>query len=186
MYPSFREGLVEYTDGRLFKAAMNYNRVLETVQFINLNNDTLVIASEEMINQIHIGDDVFIYKPDCLKSIAPQSGVNIYKHESMKIADIRRKGAFGIPNSSSAIDNYNQIFTWMGSYQLDSNELLLLSKETNFYIFSGNKKLPASKKNILDLFSKNKEQIKEFIDSKNISFSKEKDLFQLAEYIARL
>jgi hypothetical protein len=75
----------------------------------------------------------------------------------------------------------------MRSLNLDINELVLLSKVTTFYVSTGkNKKVPASRKNILDMYPKNREKIKKFIDSEKISFSKEQDLIQLAEYISKL
>ena len=187
LYPSFQEGVIYYKNGQVFKRLMNYNRILETLQFIDEKNDTLALANEEMINQVTIGNDLFIYDPMCLKTIASHGDVAMYKHETMKIADIRRRGAFGIPNSTSAIDNYNQVFTWMSSLNLDINELVLLSKVTTFFVSKGkNKKVPASKKNILDMYSKDRQKIKKFIDSEKISFSKERDLIQLAEYISKL
>jgi hypothetical protein len=187
VYPSFEKGIVEYRNGQLFNPRMNYNRVLETIQFINENNDTLALANEDYIKVVTIGSDVYMFLPHCLKTVASHTTVALYKHEKLRIADFRRKGAFGIPNGSSAIDSYNQVYTWMGSYQLNPNELLLLSKATTFY-FSGRNfdVVPASRKNVLQLFSKNDKQIKEFIESKKTSFSNEKDLIDLAAFISKL
>jgi hypothetical protein len=186
-YPSFEKGLVEYRNGQRFTPRMNYNRVLETIQFINDSNDTLAIANEDYIKQVTIGSDVYLFLPQCLKTIASHTTVALYKHEKLRIADIRRKGAFGIPNSSSAIDSYNQVYTWMSSYQLNPNELLLLNKETSFYISGKDYDVvPASRKNVVQLFAKHDKRIKEFIDSKKTSFSNEKDLAELAEYISTL
>lgn len=187
VYPSFEKGMVEYRNGQLFTPRMNYNRVLETIQFINDNNDTLVLANEDYIKVAVIGNDVYMFLPHCLKTVASHTTVALYKHEKLRIADIRRKGAFGIPNSASAIDSYNQVYTWMGSYQLNLNELLLLNKETTFYISGRNfDVVPASRKNVLQLFSKNDKQIRDFIDSKKTSFSNEKDLIELAAFISKL
>ena len=184
-YPSFRQGVVTYRNGQVFERAMNYNKVLETIQFIDEKNDTLAIANEGAVKDITIGEDVFVFLPVCYQVLAPAAEVKLYKHEKMRIADIRRKGLYGIPNTSAAIESLNQVYSWMSSYQLDVNELLLLSKTTEYYIMGENEELiPAGKKNVLRRFPGKQKQVTEYVNAHSISFSKEEDLVKLVKFIS--
>lgn len=187
LYPAFKEGIVEYKNGQLFKRALNYNRILGTIQFIDEKSDTLAIANEESVRSVSIGGDVFIYNPTCLQTISSAGKVKLFKNESLHIADIRQTGAYGSKNTSSAIESPNQIYTWMSSYGIAVSEILLLSKITSFYIKADNHEIiPAGKKNILKIFAKNEDPIKEFIKSMNINFTKESDLLELTKYLSQL
>jgi hypothetical protein len=64
---------------------------------------------------------------------------------------------------------------------------LLISKTTNFYLeIAKNTIVPATKKNILQIFPKNEADINEFIKEKKINFSKEDDLVELTGYLSKL
>jgi hypothetical protein len=187
MYPEFIEGVVYYKNGQQFKRLLNYNRMLKTIQFIDEKGDTLAIDNEAAVKTITVKDDEFIYFPNCLQAIAKNERLGLYKHEELRIADIRRKGLYGAPNSSGSYESINQVYTWMNSYQLDINELLLLSKTTTFYIVTAHDELlTANRKNVLAQFTDNKTKISDFIKAKKISFTNETDLEQLSDYIRSL
>jgi len=186
LYPEFREGTVEYKTGERFKRMMNFNRMLSAVQFIE-KADTLAVANEQNVSQIIIGNDVFVYGPACMQAIATHKNVTLFKNEAMRIADVRQVGALGRTNSTAGIDTHNQLYNSISAYRLNVNETLLLNKTTTFYIRKENGEyVPASRKNVLKMFPGEGNAIKEFIDSKNIRFTKESDLVELTNYIAGL
>lgn len=185
LYPAFGEGVVHYKDGQQFRRLMNYNRMLATVQFIDEKNDTLAIANESAVAGIRIGDDVFIYAPNCLQAI-DNGKVKLLKNVRLSIADVRQVGAYGTKNTTSAIETNNLLYTWMGSYAVDVNEVLLLSRLSTFYIQGPDGDIvPASKKNVLKLFGGN-EAVKGFLRTNNINFSNEGDLLTLTKYLSGL
>jgi hypothetical protein len=186
-FPHFMEGVVYYKSGQQFKRLLNYNRVLKTIQFIDEKGDTLAIDNESDVKSIAVGNDEFIYLPYCLQAIAKNERLGLYKHEELRIADIRRKGVYDIPNSSGSYESINQVYTSMNSYQLDVNELLLLSKTTTFFIVTAHDELlTANRKNVLAQFTDNKTRISDFIKSEKISFNNEADLTKLSDYIKSL
>ncbi len=184
LYPEFNDGTIRYHNGMTFARKVNYNRILETIQFIDEKGDTLAIADEAAVKDIIVKNDTFIYNPECLEVINANNTLQLLKHEKMRIADIRRKGLYGIPNTSSAMESINMVYTWMNSYQVDVNELLLLSKTINYYVKKADgEKVSASRKNILAMFPKRRDDLKKYIDEKKINFNKEADLSQLVSYI---
>lgn len=183
LYPSFKEGMVELKNGQRFLRPMNYNKIAATVEFINEKNDTLSFADESSVGHINIGDDVFIFNPVCLRFLSSKK-VKLYVYEKMKIGDKQKIGAMGIPNSGSAIESVEKIDTYQRSYNIDVNETVILSKTTSYFIQTATSEIiPASKKNVLNLFFKNESEVKEYIRSKKISFNKAADLMEMVEFL---
>lgn len=187
LYPSFEAGLVEYKNGKQYKSTLNYNRVLGSIEFIDQKGDTLSINDIAAVSRITVGNDVFFYAPDCMKEINSDGKLKLVKNERIRIADHQKIGGYGIPNSTASIESIDRIDTRITFNQLDINETLLLSKTTKFYLEKENNSLvPASKKNILNMFPKHKTAIRQYMEAHQINFSKENDLVELAGYISQL
>ena len=186
LYPSFKEGMVEFKNGQRFIRPMNYNRIASTVEFINDKNDTLAFADEASVGHINIGGDIFIFNPVCLRFLSSKK-VKLYIYEKMKFGDKQKIGAMGAPNSGSAIESVEKIDTYQRSYNIDVNETVILSKSSSFFIQTATSEIvPANKKNILSLFPENESAIKEYIRSKNISFNKASDLMEMVKFLDEL
>lgn len=187
MYSKFEYGIVEYKNGQRFKSNMNYNKALGTVQFIDEKGDTLAMNNEESIRSITIGDDKYIYDPECMQTVVTSDNVKLYKRETVRIADKQKTGGYGIPNSAGTIESIDRIDTRPNYNQIDLNESLLISKVTTFYIENAKgEKLPASKKNILSLYSRHDEAIRSFIKSKKPELDKEEGIVELVHFISKL
>jgi hypothetical protein len=186
LYPSFKDGTIEYKNGKLYKSRLNYNRALGTIQFITDKNDTLALANEENIKLVKIGNDVFEFNPFCVQ-VVNGDRIRLSKSEKLQVSDARQIGAYGKTNTTAGVDSYNKMYTWLGAYELSANEVLLCSKNTTFYIVTNDHELvPAGRKNILRAFASKENAVKKFIDSKNINFTREADLLELTNYISSL
>ncbi|MBL7697183.1 MAG: hypothetical protein JNK79_03465 [Chitinophagaceae bacterium] len=187
MYPAFETGIVEYKNGQKFKSNMNYNKALGTVQFIDEKGDTLSMNNEESIGSITIGDDVYRFDPECVQAVKSSENATLYKRETVRIADKLKTGGYGIPNTAGTIESIDRLDTRVNYNQIELNESLLISKVTTFYIENRKgEKLPASKKNILNLYSKHDDAIRSYIKSKNLDLSKEEGLIELTDFISKL
>lgn len=186
LYPEFVSGLIEMKNGARFTRPLNYNRILTTIEFIDENKDTLALADESSVSQIIIGDDVFLFTPACLKSVT-KGKVKLYVHERMKVGDIQKVGAFGIPNSGSSIENIEQIQTSQRNYDLDVNETIILSKATYYMVETDKHEfVQANRKNILKAAPGKEDQIKEYLKTNNVNFNKKDDVVDLVNYISGL
>lgn len=187
MYPAFEQGLVEYRNGQKFKSTLNYNKALGTIQFIDEKGDTLSMNNEESIQTISIGNDVYRYDPECMQILKSGENATLYKRETVRIADKLKTGGYGIPNTAGTIESIDRLDTRVTYNQIDLNESLLISKVTTFYIENRRgEKLPASKKNILNLYSKHEDAIRSYIKSKNLDLDREDALIELTGFISKL
>jgi hypothetical protein len=184
LYPSFEDGTIEYKNGQTFKRRLNYNRALGTVQFIDEKHDTLVIASENEVKVVKIGGDLFLFEPVCVQVVSGDK-IKLLKSEKLEVADPQQIGALGIPNSTSGISSYNQLYTYLGPYQLSANEVLLCRKITSFYVQAGNSAMvPATKQNILKASGEKANEVKKFMNSKKINPDREDDLLEVMKIIS--
>jgi hypothetical protein len=186
LYPSFKEGMVEFKNGQRLVRPMNYNRVAGTLEFISEKNDTVAFADEAAIGHVNIGGDVFVFTPVCMKFLSSKK-VKLYIYEKMKIGDKQKIGAFGIPNSGTAIETVDRIEDNQRSYRLNPNETLILRKSTSYYIqTAASEIIPANKKNAVSLFPNNQEAVKEYLKTHNVNFNKESDLIELVNFLDTL
>lgn len=186
LYPEFREGMVEFKNGQRFMRPMNYNRIAGTIEFISEKKDTAAFADEAGVNHVNIGGDIFVFTPVCLRFVSSKK-VKLYVYEKMKIGDKQKIGAFGIPNSGSAIETVDRIEDNQRTYKLNPNETVILKKSTSYYIQTSTSEiLPANKKNVVTLFSKNEDAVKEYLKTKNVNFNKSSDMIELVNYLDTL
>src|SRR5690349_12058475 len=61
LYPHFATGFVYFKDGKISRAPLNYNLLVEEIQFISTDMDTLSIADEATIKLITMNNDSFYY-----------------------------------------------------------------------------------------------------------------------------
>jgi hypothetical protein len=186
LYPSFKDGMVEFKNGQRFTRPMNYNKIAGTIEFISEKNDTVAFADEAAVAHVNIGGDVFVFTPVCMRFLSSKK-VKLYVYEKMKIGDKQKIGAFGIPNSGSAIETVDRIESNQRTYRLNPSETVILKKTTSYYVqTAASEILPANKKNILTLFSGNDEPVKEYFKSHNVNFNKESDLVELVNFLDTL
>jgi hypothetical protein len=185
-YPSFQDGTIQYKSGQVFKRPVNYNKGLGVVEFIDEKNDTLEIKSD-VINAVLVGNDSYVYNTMWLQALTPPGNARLYKNVKIHVAEPLKVGAFGTTNSTTGIESVKQLHAGQMPYEMDIDEKLMISIVTNFYMTAGNNEIvPAAKSNVLKLFAKDEEAVKEFIKSKRINFNREKDLVQLINYLAGL
>ena len=186
LYPSFKDGMVEFKNGQRFTRPMNYNRIAGTIEFISEKNDTVAFADEASVGHVDIGGDVFVFTPICMRFLSSKK-VKLYVYEKMKIGDKQKIGAFGIPNSGSAIETVDRIESNQRTYRLNANETVILRKSTSYFVQSATSEiLPANKKNVLSLFPGNDEPVKEYLKTHNVNFNKESDMIGLVNFLDTL
>ena len=186
LYPSFKEGMVEFKNGQRFVRPMNYNRIGGNIEFISEKKDTVTFVDDAAVNNVNIGGDIFVYAPVCLRFLSSKK-VKLYIYEKMKIGDKQKIGAFGIPNSGSAIETVDRIESNQRSYRLNPNETVILRKSTSYFIQSATSEiLPASKNYVLSLFPNNQDPVKEYFKTHNVNFNKSSDLLELVNFLDTL
>ena len=186
-YPEFRSGKVFFKSGDSGMAKLNYYKLTDEMLFIDLKGDTLTIANPGTIRSISINNDVFYYDEGFVKLIKDTNGVKLALKQTLKLSGKDKIGAYGIPNPTSAIDSYGKLINQSGSYNLVPREDIMLAKKTLYYFGDRyNRFVWATRKNLLQRFSKQSRAINAYLKDNNIDLNSREDLDKLHLFLASL
>jgi len=185
LYPHFATGFVHFKDGKISRAPLNYNLLVEEIQFISTDMDTLSIADEATIKLITINNDSFYYDKAYLQTVTGNSSIKLAKKESLKIADVQKMNVFNQPSSTASTNTVTHVYRAVGpSVELNARANIVLVKQTSYYIGDKyNHFRPATKRNVLKMFSGKQPEIENFLNKNKITFNKEDDLMKLVNFL---
>ncbi|HET6769698.1 MAG TPA: hypothetical protein VFH08_19960 [Chitinophagaceae bacterium] len=186
-YPQFVYGRVFFMPGDSGAAKLNYNRLLDEMQFIDPKGDTLNIANARTIKFIRINADVFFYDDGYVKLIKDTNGIKLAEKQTLKPSDKTKIGAYGMASPTSAIDSYGTLIDARGVYKLVPREDITLAKKTEYYFGDKyNRFVWATKKNLLQQFPKQGRALNVYLKENNVNFYSIEDLNKLLRFLASL
>lgn len=186
-YPQFIIGKVFFKIGDSGEAKLNYNRLLDEMQFIDPKGDTLNIANAGTIRFIRIHVDVFYYDNGFIKLIKDTNGIKLAAKQTLLVSGKDKIGAYGMPNPTSAIDSYGTLIDPRGIYKLVPREDITLTKKTQYYFGDKyNHFVWATRKNLLRHFSKVSGTLNAYLKENNVDLNSRADLEKLLQFLASL
>jgi hypothetical protein len=183
-YPSFTKGNIFYRNGSQAYANFNVNLLLNEIQFLHPNGDTLSIVDQESIRFITIGQDSFFCKKEIVQLMPGYSPLKLGRSEKITVLSRERVGAYGESSGTTSITSFGSLSANDQVYQLKANENILLKKQTTFYFIRNDflTFLTATKSNLLQMV-KNKDGVQEYLRNNDIDFKKEGDLKKVLEFV---
>jgi len=184
-YPKFKSGKVSFQSGSTMVALLNYNILLSEMHFMQPPKDTLAISNPAYIKFISIEGDTFYFNDGYLLYTAQNSKIKLYQKQYIKVDDVRKSAGYGTTSSTSAITTLGNLGGGSShfTHNLVSQEELVLSKRLDFYFSDSlNKFYPFIKKNILKVYSEDKQKIGEFVKTNKIDFEKGEDAMKLFDF----
>ncbi|MGZ5286727.1 MAG: hypothetical protein ACXWB9_06065 [Flavisolibacter sp.] len=186
-YPQFVNSKLVYRDNAVMDARLNYHRLNEQMFFINAKGDTMILAQPEIFSMFILDQDTFFYSDKAFPYLITHfPEVNLVKKEFISLVGKEKKGLYGTYSAVSSVnsertfttDEMPQV-TWLN---LDENavykkesKFLLKDKHHNFFM--------VNKKNFYNLFSKQEKELKEYLQTNKIDFTKEEDLRALMDFL---
>lgn len=189
-YEQFQQGNITFHNGKEASARLNYNLLLEEMQFINLTKDTLSLADEHLIKEIRIGESRFYYdeKAGFVESIADYAPVKLAVHQKFTTINAEKMSAYGQSSAVSSIKSYSSYSTANGQRQsLALKGDVVLAIESAFYLVDRNHRVyKANKPSLRKLFSEQKDAIQEYMKAEDIQLDNEEDLRKLLQFCSEL
>lgn len=182
-FASFKPGIVKFKDGTFGKALLNYNVILNDVQFINPKGDTLSLADENLIDSIHIDTTVFYYEKGYVQVINDYTETKLVMRQ-INTVQYLKKGALGLPNPTVHAFSYEQAQTtdYVG-LKLMINEDVVLIKETAYYlVYKKFRQTPAGLNGFIKVFPSLEKEIQHYADENKINFKSAADLNKLLKF----
>ena len=185
-YPEFVKGKVYLRNNTVSIVPLNYNSVYAEMQFINPKGDTLSVADEKLINLIVINTDTFYYDNAYMKLILDQGKIKLASSYYFEITKREKVGEFGQPGRGS-IETYSNLSNKSYIKDLVVNEIITMTRSDVFYIGDEyNHFKVVNKKNLLDMFAKNQEEVKAYLKENKVNFSDEDDVKKMIVYFKKM
>jgi hypothetical protein len=185
-FPKFISGKILYRDGTQSEGMLNYNFLNAEIEFISPANDTLAIAKNQMLNikEVLIDTQSFFYDDGYMELVVKTAFGKLVKKQTFVVIKREKIGGYNQPAPSSAIESYGSFTDNYGSFvsDLKIKENITLALRSNYFIGDQfNLFLPATKKNMMDLYPSKKDRITEYLDKNAVDFKKGKGLKQMFE-----
>jgi len=185
-YPQFIQGRVIFKNNIFSSFKLNYNYLLGEVEFIQ-GKDTMVIVNKKDIRHIVIEKDSFYYDKCYMEVVAHNGPIRIMLNEYIKLKEIQKKDSYGVSGTGSSTESYNSLPADGNYYKLHANSDMVFQRMRDYYLSTpDNGFQPFTKKNVLKLFPKNENAIKDYLKSNDIDFGSREDLIKLAGFLQSL
>jgi hypothetical protein len=185
-FPQFTSGKVYFMNKDSATGRLNYNLLMEKMQFIDKRGDTLVLSDDNPIKLVAIDTNIFYCNSEgCVELIAGLPSAELAVSNHLKLYDEQKIGAYGLPTSTQTIENKNS-FKTNSDYTLLLNRDLVFTKETHYYLIDSNRHfITVNKKNLQKLLPGQKGVIENYLKENQVDFKNEFDLKNFFSYIAK-
>lgn len=186
-YPSFLKGFVNLKGSRSEPSLLNYNRLNDEMLFIGNKNDTLALSAPETVNNIVIGNDVYIYLGGSfVRQLTAYPSVNLELKSRLKYVGVEKKAdGYGSYSNASSSESYTNVKNGT-PVRIDADANLNYNLSDTYHLYNGKKLQPANKKIFIKLFAKHEKEIGDYIGVQRINFEKRADLEKLLQYAVSL
>lgn len=183
LFPSFENAAVKMKNGGSMVYKMNFNLLICAMQFIDTNNDTLVIAKPAEVDTITLNDQQFYFNDGYYQVLTNTDSAKLVVLRTASY-DALKIGALGLPShSGSGIQSYSTLETYLGERKLTVNEDVEVTDETNYFLINNSgEKIKADKAGFIKFFPAKASSISSYLKQNNIKFSKAPDLIKLFNY----
>ncbi len=187
IFDDFTNGTVSFKDGTSGSGKLNYNTLLEEMQFIEQGtNNILALANLENIVSVTIAGRQFI--PNRVRRefvevlISENVGLAIkYKGSAISLG---KEGAYGSIGTTSAMTSYSSVTSDQSTTNLSVKEKVAVKLSSTCYLVKGGKFTTIKgAKTFLAAYPKDKaESISKYIHDNNVNFKSKESLIRLTEY----
>lgn len=178
--PAFKEGSAILRNGAKSNHRFNYNCLLDELQFLTVTGDTLSIAEPELLQKVLIDSTTYYFQKGYLKQLIRDGKFTLAVNERLLQADSKKQAAYGGSSSTSAIDNYSNIYGGGRMFKLEVKRDYYFRKVQHFFL--GNvydQFIRADKRGFYELFPGKRTQIGDYIKQQKINFNDQGDVKKL-------
>lgn len=181
--PVFETGTVFLRDGSFSNLLLNYNFVLDEMQFIGLKSDTLAIATPNLIRKVVIDSLTFYYDKGYLQETFKKDSFNLAIKQMLIQLPDKTHGGYDVSSASSSITTYGTIITNSAMNKLQVKKDVYFEKKYEYFLGDQyHHFVKADKKGFLAIFSLKKESLQKYLKENNINFNKKENIEQLLNY----
>jgi len=182
LFPDFSIGVVKLKTGEIIKANMNYNTITQKMTF-SQNGELTDLNKPEAVDTIIIQNRQFIPFKNGFLEVLVNAKVSLYIQHRSDLKSSGRPGAYGTTSYTVGSTSVSTLYSKNNSYDLNVPENFSVVPSPSYWIkINNNLHRIDSERQLMKLFTKNNEEIKQFIKENNINIKKQEDLLNLVDY----
>ncbi|MBK5269957.1 MAG: hypothetical protein JJE22_02975 [Bacteroidia bacterium] len=179
--PAFTNGSILYRDGTTSNGQLNYNFLNGEIEFVDPNDKILAIAENQMLNirTVTIDTLTFFYDHRYLELVKKTALGTLAKSQVYMVTKRDKIGGYNQAAPTSGIDSYGSFTDNYGVLyeKLKVRENITLTLKSFYYFGDGfNVFLPASKKNLMNLYHSKRNELAAYLKANSVSFKNGNDL----------
>ncbi len=184
-YPNFVNGMITLNNGTRSQGLINYNLYTRKVQFKDDKGKVMDIADPSQVAFADMNGHRFVYRSGVWYEILGDQGdMSIVATSYITLKEDQRSGGgyggVSVASSQTKLRNYNEA---TGEFVMGTNDLFTFEEHTELYVVRKNKFYPTNKnKEIEKLFSKNKNELRNYLSENHLQLDDLNQLTQLLEY----
>ncbi|MDR2814338.1 MAG: hypothetical protein LBB79_06765 [Prevotellaceae bacterium] len=172
LLPQFTDGTVMFNTGERASAKLNYNILLEQMQFIGDDSSVMAIANLEAVQYVSIGKRFFVKYKSAFIEVLLDGEVQLGVARKLRIVDHRKDGGYGGATSLMKVESVSAMDGAPADH-LTGTEELIFEESRIYYLIKNLKPKVANKKTFIKAFPACKEEIAK---QKDVDYSKEEQL----------
>lgn len=182
-FDSFRNGVAYLRHNNRSTMKFNYNCLLDELQFLTPAGDTLAIAEPELLWKVEVDSTVFYFQKGYLRQVVRKGKTSLSLRERLIRTDSRKQAAYGYTSSTSAIDNYSNIYQDGRVFKLELKQDMVFRKAHQYFLGNAyDHFVRADKRGFFDVFANRRDAINAYIKEEKINFNIAEDILKLYEF----
>jgi hypothetical protein len=187
VFPTFKQGTAHMRDGTVSTAKLNYNIMLDEMQFIDNKGDTLAIAYPETIRSVTIDTTLYFYDKTYFEVVHQEDSFKLAKKQIFVQSPYRTRGGYDVPTAVSSITTYGSINASRGPSALQVKKDVQFHKVVAYVVSDKfNHFFKADKKAFLHIFPGKKVVIENYMKENHIDYFQPTDLEKLLRFCVSL
>lgn len=182
--PDFKSGMVVFKDGTFSRGPLNISTIEQCVYFINPSGDIQVLANEDQVKRVSIGNRSFVKsKYGYVELLQVEGEVALGVVRRVSFFETEKKGAYGSKSQTTSVTTIGTLTTAGVTYTLGVDQDTPFKYKTipYLYLYGTNRVLLSNKKNFLKCFPDKKDRIEAFVKANSVDFEKYEDAAALFE-----
>ncbi len=184
LFPDFQYGTVYFKNlSKKGSSLINYNQLLDEMQFIIPNGDTLSLSNEETISYIAINKDTFFYNNGYFKQLASTGQVKLLQKQIWMVFNQSHQKGYKTTSDINQ-SSYSAFVKHIEDFELNADGELELMKETIYFIADKtNAFQPLNRKNLVNAFPSYRSGIEQYMNENKPDLLAREDVIRLFDFI---
>lgn len=179
LFKDFSKGVVQFRNGTVTSALMNYNTLSGRMVF-EKSGKLLDLINTETIDTVFLQNTRFIPHEDIFMEVVAESSIPLYFQYKSELMSPGKAAGYGGTSQTTSSTSYSTVFTDSKSYNINLPEGYRVDKSTvNWVLVNGKMQKFLNEKQFLRIFKNKETELKTFIRENRINFKNRSDLLKL-------